>query len=80
MSRRGLDLDGVAVSGTTGRLRSVDMTAFMAMLVFLPAALSSGVGSEIAGPFIVVIIGGLVSAALLTLTVLPLIYRHFEAD
>lgn len=78
--REGLDLDEAVISGATGRLRPVVMTALMAMLGLLPAALSSGVGSETARPFAVVIIGGLVSATLLTLTVLPLIYRHFEAD
>lgn len=78
--REGLDLDEAVVSGATGRLRPVVMTALMAMLGLLPAALSSGVGSETARPFAVVIIGGLVSATLLTLTVLPLIYRYFEAD
>lgn len=53
------------------------MTALMAMLGLLLAALSSGVGSETARPFAVVIIGGLVSATLLTLTVLT--YQDFEA-
>lgn len=54
------------------------MTALMAMLGLFPAALSTGVGSETAKPFAVVIIGGLVTATLLTLTLLPLLYRHFE--
>ncbi len=78
--REGLDLDEAVVIGATGRFRPVVMTALMAMLGLLSAALSSGVGSETARPFAVVIIGGLVSATLLTLTVLPLIYRYFEAD
>jgi heavy metal efflux system protein len=55
----------------------VVMTASMAMLGLLPAALSSGIGSETAKPFAVVIIGGLMSSTLLTLTLLPALYRHF---
>jgi cobalt-zinc-cadmium resistance protein CzcA len=44
----------------------------------MPAALSTSVGSETAKPFAVVIIGGLITATLLTLTMLPALYRHFE--
>jgi cobalt-zinc-cadmium resistance protein CzcA len=63
--------------GSTSRLRPVVMTALMAMLGLLPAALSTSVGSETAKPFAVVIIG-LISATLLTLTLLPTLYRKFE--
>ena len=66
------------VNGSVGRLRPVVMTALMAMLGLVPAAISTGVGSETAKPFAVVIIGGLVSATLLTLTMLPALYRYFE--
>ena len=66
------------VEGAVGRLRPVLMTGLMAMLGLIPAALSTGVGSETAKPFAVVIIGGLVSATLLTLTLLPALYRYFE--
>ncbi len=76
--REGLPLHDAIVTGATGRLRPVVMTALMAMLGLLPAALSTGVGSETAKPFAVVIIGGLVTATLLTLTILPLLYRYFE--
>jgi cobalt-zinc-cadmium resistance protein CzcA len=54
------------------------MTALMAILGLLPAALSTSVGSETVKPFAVVIIGGLVSATVLTLTLLPALYRNFE--
>ena len=47
------------------------MTALLAMLGLLPMALSKGIGSEVQKPLAVVIIGGLVSATLLTLVVLP---------
>ena len=76
--REGLSLHDAIVTGATSRLRPVVMTALMAMLGLLPAALSSSVGSETAKPFAVVIIGGLVTATLLTLTILPLLYRYFE--
>jgi cobalt-zinc-cadmium resistance protein CzcA len=57
------------------------MTALMAMLGLFPAALSTSVGSETAKPFAVVIIGGLLTSTLLTLTLLPALYRYFaEAD
>ena len=76
--REGLSLHDAIVTGATNRLRPVVMTALMAMLGLFPAALSTSVGSETAKPFAVVIIGGLVSATLLTLTILPLFYRYFE--
>ena len=53
------------------------MTASMAILGLLPAALSTGVGSETAKPFAVVIIGGLMTSTLLTLTLLSALYRYF---
>jgi cobalt-zinc-cadmium resistance protein CzcA len=56
------------------------MTAAMAALGLLPAALSHGVGAETARPFAVVIIGGLVTATILTLFVLPVLYGWFEAS
>ena len=56
------------------RLRTVLMTALLAMLGLLPMALSHGIGSETQRPLAVVIIGGLVSATLLTLIVLPTLY------
>ena len=78
--REGLSLNDAILNGATSRLRPVVMTALMAMLGLFPAALSTSVGSETAKPFAVVIIGGLVSATILTLTLLPLIYRYFERE
>lgn len=76
--REGLPIREVILAGGVSRLRPVIMTALMAMLGLIPAALSTGVGSETAKPFAVVIIGGLVTSTLLTLTMLPLVYGYIE--
>ena len=55
------------------------MTSLLAMLGLLPMALSHGIGSEMQRPLAVVIIGGLVSATVLTLIVLPTLYVMFDA-
>ena len=64
--------------GAVVRLRTVLMTALLAMLGLLPMALSHGIGSETQRPLAIVIIGGLVSATPLTLIVLPIVYRLFH--
>ena len=69
-------LDAVR-QGAEVRLRTVLMTSLLAMLGLLPMALSHGIGSETQRPLAVVIIGGLVSATLLTLIVLPTLYVSF---
>ena len=66
--------------GATIRLRTVLMTALLAMLGLLPMALSHGIGSETQKPLAIVIIGGLVSATLLTLIVLPVLYLFVNRD
>jgi cobalt-zinc-cadmium resistance protein CzcA len=78
LRREGIPIDKAILQGSVSRLRPVVMTALMAMLGLLPAALSTSVGSETVKPFAVVIIGGLISATLLTLTMLPALYRNFE--
>jgi cobalt-zinc-cadmium resistance protein CzcA len=60
------------------RLRTVLMTALLAMLGLLPMAMSHSIGSEVQKPLAVVVIGGLVSATLLTLLVLPALYYWVE--
>src|SRR5207249_9126453 len=65
------------LNGALVRLRTVLMTGTLAMLGLLPMALSHGIGSETQKPLAVVIIGGLVSATLLTLFVLPVVYILF---
>jgi cobalt-zinc-cadmium resistance protein CzcA len=77
LRREGQSLHNAIVNGSVSRLRPVVMTALMAMLGLFPAALSTSVGSETAKPFAVVIIGGLLTATLLTLTLLPALYRYF---
>jgi cobalt-zinc-cadmium resistance protein CzcA len=62
------------LNGAVSRLRPILMTALMAGLGLLPAALSQGVGSETQRPFAVVIVGGIISATLFTLLLLPLLY------
>jgi heavy metal efflux system protein len=66
--------------GASTRLRTVLMTAMLAMLGLLPMALSHGIGSETQRPLAVVIIGGLVSATPLTLIVLPTLYLLFARE
>jgi cobalt-zinc-cadmium resistance protein CzcA len=68
------DLTKVIFDGTAVRLRPVLMTATVASLGFLPMALSSSAGAEVQKPLATVVIGGLVSATLLTLFVLPVLY------
>ena len=74
----GMSLNEAILQGSVTRLRPVVMTALMAMLGLLPAALSTGVGSETAKPFAVVIVGGLITATTLTLFMLPILYRYFD--
>jgi cobalt-zinc-cadmium resistance protein CzcA len=63
--------------GAIARLRPVLMTALMAMLGLLPAALSTGIGAEATKPFALAIIGGLITATVATLTLLPALYYIF---
>jgi heavy metal efflux system protein len=74
----GLTPFDAVVNGATMRLRTVLMTTLLAMLGLLPMALSHGIGSEVQKPLATVIIGGLVSASILTLLVLPALYLVLE--
>lgn len=67
-----------SIEGAVSRLRPILMTALMAGLGLLPAALSHGIGSETQRPFAVVIVGGIVSATFFTLLLLPLAYPYFH--
>ena len=73
-----LSLEKAILEGVKVRTRPVVMTAMMAALGLLPAALSTGIGSESQKPLAVVIIGGLVTATILTLLVFPIIYWFFN--
>ena len=72
---QGRTLDDGIVEGALTRLRPVLMTALVASLGFLPMALNTGIGSEVQRPLASVVIGGIVSSTLLTLIVLPALYR-----
>jgi cobalt-zinc-cadmium resistance protein CzcA len=70
----GEELHEAATAGARDRLRAILMTALLASLGLLPAALSHAIGSETQRPIAVVVVGGSISAALLTLIVLPVTY------
>ncbi|PWJ55564.1 cobalt-zinc-cadmium resistance protein CzcA [Dyadobacter jejuensis] len=72
------DLKEIIRQGTQTRLRPVLMTALVASLGFLPMALSASAGAEVQRPLATVVIGGLLSATLLTLLVLPVLYLLLE--
>ncbi len=72
------DIDQRILQGTRQRLRPVLLTAFTDALGFLPMALSASAGAEVQRPLATVVIGGLISATLLTLVVLPVLYRIFD--
>jgi cobalt-zinc-cadmium resistance protein CzcA len=78
--RQGLAASEAAFQGAAVRLRPVLMTALVASLGFVPMALSTGAGAEVQRPLATVVIGGLVTSTLLTLIVLPAIYRWFAED
>jgi cobalt-zinc-cadmium resistance protein CzcA len=80
LRRLGSPLEEAIVEGSVSRVRPVMMTSLMAALGLLPAAISTGVGAETARPFAVVIIGGLVTATLLALLLLPILYASFESE
>ncbi len=71
----GLSLDDAIVQGALTRLRPVLMTALVASLGFVPMALNTGIGSEVQRPLATVVIGGIISSTVLTLLVLPALYR-----
>jgi cobalt-zinc-cadmium resistance protein CzcA len=77
LAKAGGGLAASAVEGAVMRLRPILMTALMAGLGLLPAALSHGIGSETQRPFAVVIVGGIVSATVFTLLLLPLAFPYF---
>ena len=79
----GASLDDAVFNGAIARLRPVLMTALVAALGFLPMALATGTGAEVQRPLATVVVGGILSSTLLTLLVLPVLYRmtarHDEA-
>jgi cobalt-zinc-cadmium resistance protein CzcA len=78
LQEAGTNPHAAVLEGAQTRLRTVLMTSMLAMLGLLPMALSHAIGSEVQRPLAVVIIGGLVSATILTLIVLPALYLMFH--
>ncbi|MFT3801712.1 MAG: CusA/CzcA family heavy metal efflux RND transporter [Burkholderiaceae bacterium] len=74
--REGMDVVSAVKEGALVRMRTVLMTSLLAMLGLLPMATSTAIGSETQRPLAVVVIGGLISALVLTLLVLPAIYAQ----
>ncbi len=77
LRREGMGRDDAIIRGSLVRLRPVLMTALVASLGFVPMALATGTGAEVQKPLATVVIGGLISSTLLTLVVLPALYRIF---
>lgn len=77
LSAQGMPIDQVVRIGARRRLRPVLMTASIAAFGLVPLLFASGPGSEIQRPLAIVVIGGLLSATLLTLVLLPIIYQRF---
>jgi cobalt-zinc-cadmium resistance protein CzcA len=82
LRERGMGLDAAIREGALTRLRPVLMTALVASLGFVPMALNVGAGSEVQRPLATVVIGGIISSTILTLIVLPALYRliHGRAE
>jgi len=77
LREKGESVEAAIVHGSITRLRPVLMTALVASLGFVPMALATGTGAEVQRPLATVVIGGLISSTLLTLVVLPALYRIF---
>ncbi len=75
--KNGADINQAVFAGATARLRPVLMTALTSALGLIPMLLSTGVGAQIQKPLASVIVGGLITATLLTLFVLPVLYAKF---
>ena len=79
LKHNGMDnMDELILKGTTDRLRPVILTAAAAALGFLPMAISSSAGAEVQRPLATVVIGGLFTATILTMVVLPILYKVFD--
>lgn len=78
--REGIPMGKAVIDGAVARLRPILMTALMAGIGLLPAALSHSIGSETQRPFAVVIVGGLVTATFFTLLLLPLLFPIFSDE
>ena len=75
LREQGIELVTAIKQGASQRLRPVLMTALVASLGFIPMALNTGMGAEVQRPLATVVVGGVISSTLLTLVVLPILYR-----
>lgn len=75
LRKKGVALEEAIIDGALTRLRPVITTALVAALGFIPMALNTGIGSEVQRPLATVVIGGIISSTILTLFVLPALYR-----
>ncbi len=80
LRQQGQPLDAAVVHGAVARLRPVLMTALVASLGFLPMMLATGRGAEVQRPLATVVVGGILSSTVLTLLVLPVLYRLFASE
>ncbi len=80
LREEGRPLDAAIEEGCLTRLRPVLMTALVASLGFVPMALATGAGAEVQRPLATVVIGGIISSTLLTLVLLPVLYRMVHRD
>jgi heavy metal efflux system protein len=80
LREQGAPLDTAVVDGALTRLRPVLMTALVASLGFVPMAFNVGAGAEVQRPLATVVIGGIISSTLLTLLVLPVLYRWMHSN
>ena len=80
LRQSGTPLEEAVFTGSITRLRPVLMTALVAALGFVPMAIATGTGAEVQRPLATVVIGGIVSSTLLTLLVLPALYRIFHRE
>ena len=80
LRQRNLALEQAIIEGALTRLRPVLTTALVASLGFIPMALNTGIGSEVQRPLATVVIGGIISSTILTLFVLPALYRLLYSE
>ena len=74
----GVELDEAIKQGASARLRPIVMTTLCSLFGFLPLAIASGQGAEVRSPMAITVIGGLLVSTLLTLFVIPVVYRMMD--
>lgn len=78
LQSQGTPIDTAIIEGSLARLRPILMTALVASLGFVPMALNTGAGSEVQSPLAIVVIGGIISSTILTLIILPTLYKMIQ--